>query len=49
MLLLMFNAAVGGRYQIASITAPLLPLPAILFVLVIGQSLGAAVIGRIGV
>ncbi len=46
--LLMFNAAMGGNYQIASITALVLLVPSILFMLVIERFLKADVIARIG-
>lgn len=46
--LLMFNAAMGGNYQIASITALVLIVPSIGFMLVIERFLRADVIARIG-
>ncbi len=46
--LLMFNAAMGGNYQIASITALVLLVPSILFMLVIERFLKADVIAKIG-
>ncbi len=46
--LLMFNAAMGGNYQIASITALVLLVPSIGFMLVIERFLKADVLARIG-
>ncbi|HEY8288678.1 MAG TPA: ABC transporter permease subunit, partial [Acetobacteraceae bacterium] len=46
--LLMFNAAMGGNYQIASITALVLIVPSIGFMLVIERFLRADVIAKIG-
>lgn len=46
--LLMFNAAMGGSYQIASITALVLLVPSLLFMLVIERFLKADVIAKIG-
>ena len=46
--LLMFNAAMGGSYQIASITALVLLVPSLLFMLVIERFLKAEVIAGIG-
>ncbi len=46
--LLMFNAAMGGNYQIASITALVLLVPSIGFMLVIERFLRADVVARIG-
>ncbi|MBV8912246.1 MAG: ABC transporter permease subunit [Acetobacteraceae bacterium] len=46
--LMMFNAAMGGNYQIASITALVLLLPSIAFMLLIERFLKADVIAKIG-
>ncbi len=46
--LMMFNAAMGGNYQIASITALVLLLPSILFMLLIERFLRADVLAKIG-
>lgn len=46
--LLMFNASMGGNYQIASITALILLLPSIGFMLVIERFLKADVVAKIG-
>ena len=46
--LMMFNAAMGGNYQIASITALVLLLPSIGFMLLIERFLKADVIAKIG-
>ena len=46
--LMMFNAAMGGNYQIASITALLLLAPSIAFMLVIERFLKADVLAKIG-
>ena len=46
--LLMFNASMGGNYQIAAITALILLVPSIVFMLVIERFLKADVVGRIG-
>jgi putative spermidine/putrescine transport system permease protein len=46
--LLMFNAAMGGNYQIASITALILLVPSIGFMLFIERFLKADVIAKIG-
>ena len=46
--LLMFNAAMGGNYQIASITALVLLLPSVLFMLLIERFLKPDVMARIG-
>lgn len=46
--LLMFNAAMGGNYQIAAITALILLAPSIGFMLVIQRFLKADVIAKIG-
>ena len=46
--LLMFNASQGGNYQIASITALLLLVPSIAFMLVIERFLRPEVVAKIG-
>jgi putative spermidine/putrescine transport system permease protein len=46
--LLMFNAAMGGNYQIASITALVLLVPSIAFMLIIERFLKADVVAKIG-
>jgi ABC-type Fe3+ transport system permease subunit len=46
--LLMFNASMGGNYQIAAITALILLIPSIGFMLVIERFLKADVIAKIG-
>lgn len=46
--ILMFNASMGGNYQIASITALILLIPSIGFMLVIERFLKADVLSRIG-
>lgn len=46
--LLMFNASVGGNFQIAAITALLLLVPSVGFMLVIERFLRADVLARIG-
>lgn len=46
--ILMFNASMGGNYQIASITALILLVPSIGFMLVIERFLKADVLSRIG-
>jgi putative spermidine/putrescine transport system permease protein len=46
--LLMFNAAMGGNYQVASITALVLLAPSIGFMLFIERFLKADVIAKIG-
>ncbi|HYZ63875.1 MAG TPA: ABC transporter permease subunit, partial [Acetobacteraceae bacterium] len=46
--LMMFNAAMGGNYQIASITALILLVPSIAFMLAIERFLKADVIAKIG-
>ncbi len=46
--LLMFNASMGGNYQIASITALLLLVPSILFMLLVERFLKADVLAMIG-
>ena len=46
--LLMFNASMGGNYQIASITALLLLIPSIAFMLVVERFLKADVLAGVG-
>ncbi len=46
--LLMFNASMGGNYQIASITALLLLVPSIAFMLFVERFLKADVLSRVG-
>ena len=46
--LLMFNASMGGNYQIASITALILLVPSIAFMLVIERFLKADVLAMVG-
>lgn len=46
--LLMFNASMGGNYQIAAITALILLLPSLLFMLVIERFLKADVLAKVG-
>ena len=46
--LLMFNASMGGNYQIASITAILLLIPSIAFMLLVERFLKADVLAMIG-
>lgn len=46
--LLLYNAGMGGSYQIASITALILLVPSIVFMLVVERFLGADVLSRIG-
>ena len=46
--LLMFNASMGGNYQIASITALLLLVPSIGFMLVVERFLKANVLAMVG-
>lgn len=46
--LLMFNASMGGNYQIASITALLLLVPSIAFMLVVERFLKANVLAGVG-
>ena len=46
--LLMFNASMGGNYQIASITALLLLVPSIAFMLLVERFLKADVLAMIG-
>ena len=46
--LLLYNASMGGNYQIASITALILLIPSVLFMLVIERFLKADVLGKVG-
>ena len=46
--LLMFNASMGGNYQIASITALLLLVPSVAFMLVVERFLQADVLANVG-
>jgi ABC-type spermidine/putrescine transport system permease subunit II len=46
--LLMFNAAMGGNYQIAAITASILLVPSLLFMAVIERFLKAEVLAKVG-
>ena len=46
--LLMFNASMGGNYQIASITALILLVPSVVFMLVIERFLKADVLSKVG-
>jgi len=46
--LLLYSAGMGGNYQIASITALILLLPSILFMLFVERFLKADVLGKIG-
>jgi ABC-type spermidine/putrescine transport system permease subunit II len=46
--LLLYNASMGGNYQIASITALILLVPSILFMLVIERFLRADVLSKVG-
>jgi ABC-type spermidine/putrescine transport system permease subunit II len=46
--LLMFNASMGGNYQIASITALLLLVPSIAFMLIVERFLRADVLAMVG-
>lgn len=46
--LLLFNASMGGNYQIASITALILLVPSVLFMLVIERFLYADVLAKVG-
>jgi putative spermidine/putrescine transport system permease protein len=46
--LLLFNASMGGNYQIASITALILLVPSVLFMLVIERFLHADVLAKVG-
>jgi putative spermidine/putrescine transport system permease protein len=46
--LLLYNASMGGNYQIASITALILLVPSVLFMLVIERFLKADVLSKVG-
>nr|WP_188517590.1 ABC transporter permease subunit [Alsobacter metallidurans] len=46
--LLLYNASMGGNYQIASITALILLVPSVLFMLVIEKFLKADVLAKVG-
>jgi putative spermidine/putrescine transport system permease protein len=46
--LLLYNASMGGNYQIASITALILLVPSVLFMLIIERFLKADVLGKVG-
>jgi putative spermidine/putrescine transport system permease protein len=46
--LLLYNASMGGNYQIASITALILLVPSVLFMLIIDRFLRADVLARVG-
>jgi ABC-type spermidine/putrescine transport system permease subunit II len=46
--LLLYNAAMGGNYQVASITALILLVPSVLFMLVIERFLRADVLAKVG-
>ena len=46
--LLLYNASMGGNYQIASITALILLVPSVLFMLVIQRFLHADVLAKVG-
>ena len=46
--LLLYNASMGGNYQIASITALILLLPSVAFMLVIERFLKADVLSKVG-
>jgi putative spermidine/putrescine transport system permease protein len=46
--LLLYNASMGGNYQIASITALILLVPSILFMIVIERFLKADVLSKVG-
>ncbi|MDR3496331.1 MAG: ABC transporter permease subunit [Ancalomicrobiaceae bacterium] len=46
--LLLYNAGMGGNYQIASITALILLVPSVVFMLLVERLLGADVLSRIG-
>jgi putative spermidine/putrescine transport system permease protein len=46
--LLLYNASMGGNYQIASITALILLVPSVLFMLVIERFLNADVLAKVG-
>jgi ABC-type spermidine/putrescine transport system permease subunit II len=46
--LLLYNASMGGNYQIASITALILLVPSVVFMLVIERFLNADVLAKVG-
>jgi putative spermidine/putrescine transport system permease protein len=46
--LLLYNASMGGNYQIASITALILLVPSVLFMIVIERFLKADVLAKVG-
>ncbi len=46
--LLLYTAGAGGNYQIASITALLLLVPSIVFMLLVERFLKADVLARVG-
>jgi ABC-type spermidine/putrescine transport system permease subunit II len=46
--LLLYNAGMGGNYQIASITALILLVPSVVFMLCVERFLGADILSRIG-
>ena len=46
--LLLYSAGMGGNYQIASITALILLVPSVLFMLFVERFLGADVLSRVG-
>ena len=46
--LLLYNASMGGNYQIASITALILLVPSVLFMMVIERFLKADVLAKVG-
>ncbi len=47
--LLLYNAAMGGNYQVASITALILLVPSLLFTLFIERLLRADILAKVGV
>jgi ABC-type Fe3+ transport system permease subunit len=46
--LLLYNASMGGNYQIASITALILLVPSVVFMFVIERFLKADVLSKVG-
>ena len=46
--LLLYNASMGGNYQIASITALILLVPSVLFMMVIERFLKGDVLSKVG-
>jgi ABC-type Fe3+ transport system permease subunit len=46
--LLLYNASMGGNYQIASITALILLVPSVAFMIVIERFLRADVLSKVG-